>query len=185
MPHRLPIQLQVSCITVWLEEAIKFLAVAQMNPFSNSNYRLAEGLRRANQFEKRNRSREITASFGSRVGVRLRSQRREVRRVIQRLRSGQLSKYNKAGAAVFDSALFGLFETSRRFFTVANGHQPFGIDALVNKKIFRDLGAFRSQRQVILGGANIVTVALDFDARLRMGFHPVRILLEDFLRVGG
>lgn len=67
------------------------------------------------------------------------------------LRSWQLGKRHKAGAAVFDPAFFVRIETRGRFFAVTDRDQSIGRDAFLHKKIPGRLSAFGAQRQVIFG----------------------------------
>jgi hypothetical protein len=67
------------------------------------------------------------------------------------LRSWQLGKRHKTGAAVFDPAFFVRIETRGRFFAVTDRDQSIGRDAFLHKKIPGRLSAFGAQRQIIFG----------------------------------
>src|SRR5687767_3035247 len=67
------------------------------------------------------------------------------------LRSWQLGKSHKTGAAVFNRAFFVRIETRRRFFAVADRDQSIGRDAFLHKKIPGCLSAFGAQRPIIFG----------------------------------
>ena len=48
------------------------------------------------------------------------------------LRGWQLGEYDKPGAAIFYPAFLGGFEAGRGFFAIADGHEPFRRDALID-----------------------------------------------------
>jgi len=95
---------------------------------------------------------------------------------VEILRGRHLGKHNEASAAVVHPAFFGLLETSRGFFAIADRDQTIRIDALADQEVFRHLGAFGAEGEVVFGGTEVITVAFNFDAGFGISFQPFGIL---------